>query len=83
MERIYLKDKIIKILKNNNFIDKDIERISLELSLKDTFGLSSINLVELIVAIEQEFEFEFDDEDLILDNYDSIKSIMDKVAKYI
>ncbi len=46
------------------------------------YGLDSIRAVALIVAIENEFKIEVEDEDLIIDNVKSIKKINDIIEKY-
>ena len=40
------------------------------------FGMDSISCIKLIVAIESEFGFVFDDEDLNMDNVKTISSIV-------
>lgn len=46
--------------------------ISLETSFRDDLNADSLDLVELIMALEDEFDLEIEDEDL-----DSIKTIND------
>jgi acyl carrier protein len=41
----------------------------------DNMGLDSIKMIQLIVAIEEEMEMEFDPEDYLPDNFTSISSI--------
>ena len=50
----------------------DINTISLETSFRDDLNADSLDLVELIMALEDEFGLEIEDEDL-----DSIKTIGD------
>ena len=54
-----------------NIEDKNIE---LETSFRDDLNADSLDLVELIMALEDEFGLEIEDEDL-----DSIKTIGDAV----
>jgi len=46
-------------------------------------GMDSIGAVALIVAIENKFGIEVADEDLIIDNLNSIQKINDMIAKYV
>ena len=53
-------------------IDKD--EITTETSIFDDLGADSLDLVELVMAIEQEFDLEIDDDDV-----EKIKTIGDAV----
>ena len=55
----------------------DDKNINLETSFRDDLNADSLDLVELIMALEDEFGLEIEDEDL-----DSIKTVGDAV-KYI
>lgn len=46
-------------------------------------GLDSMDLIALVVAIESNFDIELQDEDLLFENLDTIKKIIDIVRKYI
>ena len=54
--------------------DIDEEDITMETSFKDDLNADSLDLVELIMALEDEFGLEIEDEDL-----DSIKTVGDAV----
>lgn len=65
-----LTKKLIEIISTQfNVNEKDI---NLETSFKDDLNADSLDLVELIMALEDEFDLEFDDEDV-----DNIKTIGD------
>ena len=53
----------------------DISRIQSSDSLIK-LGLDSLNVIKLIVAIEDAFGIEFEDEDISIDNWSSIDSII-------
>ncbi|QMV40603.1 acyl carrier protein [Cohnella cholangitidis] len=40
-------------------------------------GLDSLNAIQLIVRLEEEFDIIIDDDELIFDNFDSIEKIME------
>lgn len=54
-------DKIKKIIAEQLSIDED--EITLEASFMDDLGADSLDLVELIMALEEEFDTEIPDED--------------------
>lgn len=43
----------------------DIESINLDLSLKDDLGLDSLDVIELLMILEEDFNVEINIEDLI------------------
>lgn len=55
----------------------DPATVSLQSKLKEDLGLDSLDLSEAILAIEDEFDFEFDD-----DAVDSLKTLED-MCQYI
>lgn len=65
-----LTKKIMEIIATQFNIS--IKDISLETSFKDDLNADSLDLVELIMALEDEFDLEFDDEDV-----DDIKTVED------
>ena len=66
-----IKDKVKEIL--SNVLDVDINLISEEFSKKDSDNWDSIKHLNLVIVIEEEFNFQIDD-DLIpeLDSFDKI-----------
>lgn len=65
-------DKIIEIIAMQFNVDQD--DITKETSFKDTLNADSLDLVELIMALEDEFGLEVEDEDV-----DVIKTVGDAV----
>jgi acyl carrier protein len=45
-------------------------------------GVDSLNMIELVVGIENEFDFELLDEDLIIENFETINSIIKMLEAY-
>lgn len=66
-------EKIREIISEQLGIDK--EEITQETSIYDDLGADSLDLVELIMALEQEFDLEIDDDDV-----EKIKTIGDAVS---
>ncbi|TKJ93372.1 phosphopantetheine attachment protein [Paenibacillus sp. CFBP13512] len=49
----------------------------------DSIGFNSIKYIKLIVALEEEFKITFDDDDLIYENFSTLKKIELKTAEKI
>ncbi len=65
-------EKVIEIISVQFNIDK--EDINRDTSFKDTLNADSLDLVELVMTLEDEFDLEVEDEDM-----DSIKTVGDVV----
>ncbi len=72
-----IKNLIKSILKSEN-----INEIGIDESLLD-LGLDSIKTIELVVELEDCFDIEVDQDDLIIDNFTTISKIMELVNRYI
>jgi len=54
-------DRVKKIIVDR--LDVEEEKITLEASFKDDLGADSLDIVELVMELEDEFELEISDED--------------------
>ncbi|MCP4147983.1 MAG: acyl carrier protein [bacterium] len=61
IDKLSIDETVIKNTKDNDDLTK--------------FGLDSLNVVYLIAELEQEYDFTFDEDDLLLANFDSIEKI--------
>lgn len=77
-----IEDRIRNILNKNIKLQCPVEQIGLE---DDLFavGIDSLNSIDLIVAFEEEFGFQFNDEDLIADNFRTLKDTMSYIKSRI
>lgn len=75
MNIVELKQIILKLAQD--ILDSDIEILS-NMPLKNA-GIDSNLIVQLIVAIEEEFNIEFEDEKL---TYQTLKSV-DTISEYV
>ncbi|KEI98764.1 hypothetical protein N496_03930 [Clostridium botulinum A2B3 87] len=66
---------IKKILKENLEIESDLSDIDLDQHLIE-LGLDSIYFIQLIVAFESEFDIQFDEEELDMENFSTINNII-------
>ncbi|WP_095176386.1 MULTISPECIES: acyl carrier protein [Blautia] len=74
-----IKNKVISILANISNID---EQITEEQQLS-TLGISSLEKVEVIISLEDEFSIRFKDSDLTPQNLETVKSIIELVEKHM
>jgi len=71
-------DKIIDIIKEQLNID-DVE-ITEETSFKDDLGVDSLDLLELVMAFEEEYNIELDPEEL--EGIQTVGDVIDFIKKY-
>ncbi len=72
-----IREKLREIMQIEN-----PEKLSTKEDLKER-GMDSLNAIELVVALEMEFEIEFSEEDLLVDNLCTIQKLVDTVEKYL
>jgi len=77
-----MKEKIIEFLNNMLNTDEKENKINIteDLDLSEV-GLTSINLINLIVYLEDTFEFDFNDDELLLENLNTVIKIEECVNK--
>lgn len=75
-----MNDKIKGVIKKFSFYDNEIVS---EMNLKLDLGISSIDMVSLILDIEDLFCIEFLESDLILSELITVSDLERLVAKYI
>ena len=76
-----IEEKIVKSFMQMFSVQED--KINLEDSLKDTYGIDSIQIIEYIVRIEDDFGIEFDDDMLIESNIDTLNGIINILKKKV
>ena len=76
-----LQDEIINVIKNN--IDQNIfSTVTCDMELPSS-GIDSVTFVKIVVALEEFFNFEFDDEMLLFTAFPTIKSMVEYVESKI
>lgn len=68
--------KIFQVIASN--LNSEIEDVALETGFSDA-GIDSITFIKIIVDLESEFDFEFDDEMLLITAFPTIKSMIEYV----
>ncbi len=62
----------------SNLNEKEINNISIDTDFV-SIGIDSITFIKIVVALESEFDFEFDDEMLLITKFSTLKSMIDYV----
>ncbi len=52
-------------------------------TLLESLGMNSISFIKLLVFIEDTYDVEFDDEDLVMKNYVVFADVIDKICSMI
>ncbi|WP_034860608.1 phosphopantetheine-binding protein [Ruminiclostridium cellobioparum] len=69
-----IEQKIFELIKKNIANEK----MDILANLTD-LGINSITFVKILIAIENEYDFEFDDDDLNFENFKTVSTL----AKYV
>ena len=72
-----IEDKVKKIIAEK--LSVDLSEVVPEASFVDDLGADSLDLVELIMTMEEEFDIDISDEDA--EKMESVKDAMDYIAK--
>lgn len=76
------KNKILEILSKTLEIgQQELAKMPTDTNLAD-LGLSSIQFIQFVVALEEEFEIEILDSDLILSNFETLEILYQTLEKY-
>lgn len=71
-----LRKIIKKVLIENGKFSSDIDfDINNDSSLLNTYDMDSVSIISLIIALEEGFTIQFEEEDLNFNNYSSINTI--------
>lgn len=77
----HMKEKVVDILCEVLELEADASNISENVSLIE-LGLNSLNAIEMVVYLEDTFDIEINDEDLMIENLSSISQIYDLLKRY-
>jgi len=76
------KENIIKMLPVALKRDESVLSLVKDNTDLREYGLDSISSIELIVMIEDEFNISVEDDDLLIDNFNTLEKIMLLLEKY-
>ena len=77
MDKGQMQSKVIDIIANQLGVEKDV--ITQEANVVDDLGADSLDVVELVMALEEAFDLEIPDEDA--ENIQTVKDIFDYLGK--
>ena len=78
-----LEPQIKKIIVERLFLEVDPPSLKSDERLTESYGVDSVRLFDMIVGLEEDFQISFEDDELILDNFDTVQSIVERVAAKI
>lgn len=77
MERKKLENDILQLLCTLNAVE-----IDLDTDINDC-GINSMNFVQFIIALEDQYEIEVEDRYLNIKNFSNLKEVVDVIEKYL
>jgi acyl carrier protein len=75
------KQVIIDVLVEESVIEQGCPEKDFELDLLRLSAIDSLSIVDLITALEEKLDIEFDPEDIVSANWYSVNAIIDTVTK--
>uniref|UniRef100_A0A0E0K5K2 Acyl carrier protein n=1 Tax=Oryza punctata TaxID=4537 RepID=A0A0E0K5K2_ORYPU len=79
LDKAEVTERIVKVVRNFQKID-DPAKVTPDAHFKNDLGLDSLDAVEVVMALEEEFGFEIPDNEA--DKIDSIKVAVDFIASH-
>ncbi|MHB8062512.1 MAG: acyl carrier protein [Ruminiclostridium sp.] len=77
------KENIIKALSEALGIDFiELSNINADQDLRD-WGMDSLKSIDVIVSLESEFGIEIEDEDLMVENFNTVEKMVKLINKYV
>ncbi|MCR5149173.1 MAG: acyl carrier protein [Eubacterium sp.] len=79
MEKEQIEQKLADLVKEvMPEVDEDIK---FNVDIEQEYGVNSVSIIKLIVAIERKFNVEFTDYELALDNYSTFGNLAELIGK--
>ena len=79
MDKETLKSKVLKVV-SDVLPEIDVDNIDMSAELTKKYGINSVSLIQIIVALEQEFGILYEDSELALGLYYDMNDLVDSVA---
>lgn len=77
----HLKQQIKEMIVERLFLDADPNAIEDDENLMENYEIDSVNLFEIVVGLEEEFEISFEDEDFSVDLFATINNLAEYVEQ--
>jgi len=75
--KLQIKEMIVERL----FLDADPNEIEDDENLMENYEIDSVNLFEIVVGLEEQFEISFEDEDFSVDLFATINNLAEYVEQ--
>ena len=79
MDKETLKSKVLKVV-SDVLPEIDVDNIDMAAELTKKYGINSVSVIQIIVALEQEFGILYEDSELALGLYYDMNDLVDSVA---
>ena len=79
MDKETLKSKVLKVV-SDVLPEIDVDNIDRSAELTKKYGINSVSVIQIIVALEQEFGILYEDSELALGLYYDMNDLVDSVA---
>lgn len=76
-----LEQRIKEIIVERLFLEIEPDQLEDNASLTDAHGVDSVRLFDMIVGLEEDFEVSFEDEELVIENFDTVENIADRIRE--
>jgi acyl carrier protein len=81
MDMAELKKRVAEIMVERLFLTVKPEDIKDDESLTLKYGIDSVRLFDMVVGMEDDFDVSFEDEELTLENFDSLSRIVSSLSE--
>ena len=75
MEKGEIKEKLLEIIEEE-LPEVEADKIDMEASFTDEYGVDSVSLIKVIVDAEKTFDVKFDDRELALNKYNNFDDVV-------
>ena len=79
MDKETLKSKVLKVV-SDVLPEIDVDNIDMSAELTKKYGINSVSVIQIIVALEQEFGILYEDSELALGLYYDMNDLVHSVA---
>ena len=80
MEKKEIEQKILEMIEEE-MPELDADKVDLEASFTDEYGVDSVSLIKVIVDAEQKFNVKFDDKELALNKYNNFEDVVEVIEE--
>ncbi|MBR1816103.1 MAG: acyl carrier protein [Lachnospiraceae bacterium] len=78
MDRPQINEKLEEVILD---VMPELDKVDLSASITNTYGVNSVSLIRIILAVENKFDVSFTDYELALSSYDTFGDLAATVAE--